>query len=263
MNHLNLFTSKSDLYAKYRPGYARAFINEMVTRGLLGPQQTVADIGAGTGILSVQLISTGATLYAVEPNEGMLKQLSQALQGTTATILPGTAEKIPLPSSSIDNVFVGQAFHWFDPGLFRKECQRILKPDGYVILVWNRKAAGEMETARKAIVNRYHHAIDSYQCSWDMRIEGIAAFFDNHFECLSFANDLIETREEFIGRTLSASHALESSDVEIDTYLTEWNTYFNSYQKDGLITIPNDTIAFFGKPGSFAGTLDATGFQSI
>ena len=32
-----------------------------------------------------------------------------------------------------------QAFHWFDPAAFRQECQRILKPRGKVLLVWNQR----------------------------------------------------------------------------------------------------------------------------
>lgn len=245
MNNLGLFTNKAEYYAKYRPEYAQAFIDEMAARGILGPAKTVADIGAGTGILTNQLAATGAKVFAVEPNDGMREQLARNTTGVN--VLKGTAESIPMPDASVDAVFVGQAFHWFDPVAFRKECLRILKEDGVVVLVWNRKVAGDMETERKRIVNSYRHAIDTYHCSWDERENGIATFFGGAFEEIPYANDLVETRDEFIGRTLSASHALEGTDAAIDAYLADWNAYFDRFQVDGVITIRNETNAYVGR----------------
>ena len=53
--------------------------------------------------------------------------------------LDGAAEATGLPTASVDFVTAGQAFHWFDPARARIEFRRILKPDGWVVLVWNER----------------------------------------------------------------------------------------------------------------------------
>ncbi len=39
----------------------------------------------------------------------------------------------------MDFVTAGQAFHWFEPAAARVEFQRILKPAGWVVLIWNER----------------------------------------------------------------------------------------------------------------------------
>ncbi len=51
--------------------------------------------------------------------------------------IDGQAEKTNLPKSSVDLVAAAQAFHWFEPLATRREFERILKPDGYLAVVWN------------------------------------------------------------------------------------------------------------------------------
>lgn len=247
MNNTNLFTKKAEYYAIYRPSYAKGFIDEMIIREIIGPGKMVADIGAGTGILTKQLASSGSAVFAVEPNESMLEQFKNYLSKENVVVTKGTAEDTLLPENSFDAVFVGQAFHWFDMTLFKEECKRILKKGKPVILVWNRKSPGEMENARKEIVNSYQHAMDYFHCSWNERVEGIASFFGGVYEQIAFSNNLVETWDKFIGRTLSASHAIESTDPGMKAYIADWKKYFNRYQKNGIITVENETVAFWGK----------------
>ncbi len=65
----------------------------------------------------------------------MRAQLSQALPDVEA--LAGSAEAIPLPDGSVDAVFSGQAWHWFDPARAVPEVARVLKPRGWLGLIWN------------------------------------------------------------------------------------------------------------------------------
>jgi SAM-dependent methyltransferase len=52
-------------------------------------------------------------------------------------VLVGTGEQIPLPDGSVDAVFVGDAFHWFDGPAAVAELARVLRPSGGVALLWN------------------------------------------------------------------------------------------------------------------------------
>ena len=49
----------------------------------------------------------------------------------------GSAEATGLSEHSVDFVTAAQAFHWFDKEAFKVECQRILKPRGNFMIIWN------------------------------------------------------------------------------------------------------------------------------
>ena len=61
----------------------------------------------------------------------------------------GTAENTNLADSSIDFVIAAQAFHWFDADKTRDEFRRILKPGGYVALIWNERQLDTTEFLRE------------------------------------------------------------------------------------------------------------------
>ena len=104
----------------------------------LHPGSVIADIGSGTGISTQLLLSAGCEVYAVEPNREMREAAERILQGQAGFhSVDGTAEATTLPNQSVDLIVAAQAFHWFAPLPTRAEFDRILKPDGHVVLMWN------------------------------------------------------------------------------------------------------------------------------
>ena len=102
----------ADSYERGRPEYPSEAVQHLV--GALGIREgtAVLDLGAGTGKFTKLLACSGAHLLAVEPVKAMRDKLVEKVP--SATVLDGTAEAIPLKSSSLDAVVVAQAFHWFD-----------------------------------------------------------------------------------------------------------------------------------------------------
>lgn len=133
-NTLSYFCNVGGDYEKYRPLYPDLAIDKILS-DLKPPEQLlVADIGAGTGIGSRLLANRGVRVLAIEPNADMLKA---ATPHERVEFLTGTAEKIPLETSSVDLVVSFQAFHWFDFMKSLEEFHRILKPGGRLALIWN------------------------------------------------------------------------------------------------------------------------------
>src|SRR5689334_8180396 len=80
----------------------------------------------------------GHGMIGVEPNQEMREAAERLLASYPLfKSVSGTAETTTLESQSVDLITAGQAFHWFDRDKTRQEFLRILKPNGWVVLVWN------------------------------------------------------------------------------------------------------------------------------
>jgi SAM-dependent methyltransferase len=122
-------------YERHRPEYPEEALRWAVEQ--LGPEAGahVLDVGAGTGKLTRGLVALGFDVVAVEPGAAMLHQLRAAVPEAEA--LEGPAEAIPLPDASVDAVFAGQAYHWFDPEQAMPELHRVVCAGGGLVLLWN------------------------------------------------------------------------------------------------------------------------------
>jgi SAM-dependent methyltransferase len=122
-------------YERYRPDYPEEALRWAAEQLGLAADARVLDVGAGTGKLTRGLVALGFDVVAVEPGAPMLEQLRNAVPQAEAFEAP--AESIPLPDSSVDAAFAGQAFHWFDPERALPELHRVVAPGGGLVLVWN------------------------------------------------------------------------------------------------------------------------------
>ena len=95
----------------------------------------VADVGAGTGKLTRALLDRGLEVDAVEPDGDMLAELRRVAPEAHAH--RAGAEALPLPDASVDVVLAGQAWHWFDHDAAVAEVRRVLRPGGWLGLLWN------------------------------------------------------------------------------------------------------------------------------
>jgi SAM-dependent methyltransferase len=123
-------------YARYRPGYPRAAVEWALGPVLGGERVRLLDLGAGTGKLTATMLEFGPVV-AVEPDPQMLERLRAELPAADART--GSAERIPVPDSSVDAVLVGQAWHWFDREKALAEAARVLRSGGVLAALWNRE----------------------------------------------------------------------------------------------------------------------------
>jgi len=124
----------AEVYERARPEYPPEAIDFLHELGL-SDDSDVLDLAAGTGKLTRALIAAGARVTAVEPLFAMRQMLQQRLP--EATVMEGTAERIPVQDASADLVTVAQAFHWFDAPRAAEEIARALRPGGGLAAIWN------------------------------------------------------------------------------------------------------------------------------
>ena len=121
----------------YCPGRSWEAIGHMLL--LLTSKLTIADLGAGEGLIS-QLLARGAEkVYCVDNAPKMVefgKALADKNKLTNLEYLLGDIESIPLKDSSVEVALLSQALHHANhPQKALMEAFRILKPNGRVIIL--------------------------------------------------------------------------------------------------------------------------------
>ena len=95
----------------------------------------VADGGAGTGIVTRQLMERGAEVVAFDPGPGVLRQAIARTPGLPAVIADAAA--VPLRSGGLEMVCFGQSWHWVDQAAGAREMSRLLRSEGWWAAWWN------------------------------------------------------------------------------------------------------------------------------
>lgn len=129
------FGSVADEYDRHRPRYPHALIERLVT----APGLNVLDVGAGTGILSAQLLGVGAHVLAVEPDE----QMAARCLAKGIAVEHGTFEQWQPRDRTFDLVTFGQSFHWVDPDVALPKLASLLTAGSRLALMWNRIMAAD------------------------------------------------------------------------------------------------------------------------
>lgn len=249
MDNTKKFTDKADKYVSSRPSYPTKLMDYLYNEVGFSDKSKIADIGAGTGIFTRQLLERNSDVIAVEPNDDMrAKLIGLQEEFKNLKVLSGTAENTLLENKSIDFVTVAQAFHWFDAEKFKTECRRVLKKDGKAVLVWNNR--DEESDIVKGNVEIFKKYCKNFTCLSGSRLknyDGFGKFFEGEYKLLRFENNLQFDREKFVGRSLSASYSLTANDEKFDEYVKELNELFDKYEKNGIATVPNYTEVYIGE----------------
>ncbi|MDB6123553.1 MAG: Methyltransferase [Pedosphaera sp.] len=252
MDPTQRFSSRVENYARYRPGYPPEILDLLRQQCGLNSQQVIADIGSGTGILTELFLKNGNTVMGVEPNREMREAAERLLkQYPKFHSITGTAEATTLNEQSVDMIVAGQAFHWFKRQPARKEFVRILKPGGWVALIWN-----DRKTTSSPFLEAYERLLHTYSTDYaavdhkqiDQQV--IRSFFaPNEFRQHGFQNQQLLGWEGLQGRLMSSSYAPEAGHAKHEPMLKELRSIFDKYQMDDRVAFEYDTLIYYGQLG--------------
>jgi SAM-dependent methyltransferase len=121
-----------------RPPYAPHAVDRIIET-CRRPNPRVADIGAGNGHLTVDLLSRGCVVDAVEPNDAMREIGVERTADSEVTWHVGVGEDTGLASDTYDLVTFGSSFATTDRPLALRETARILRHPGWFACIWNHR----------------------------------------------------------------------------------------------------------------------------
>ncbi len=243
------FTTRVENYIKYRPGYPKAILDLLRHSCGLTPASVVADIGSGTGLSARLFLANGNRVYGVEPNREMREAGEKELaQYPRFVSIAAPAEATTLEDASMEFVVSGQAFHWFDPERARAEFKRILKPRGWVVLMWN-----ERRVTDTLFLRNYERLLKTYGTDYaavdHRRIDAAAlgAFFGRGgYQVARFANEQRFDFDGVRGRLLSSSYAPEVDDPNYEPMLAELRRIFDAHHRGGVVAFTYDANIYYG-----------------
>jgi ubiquinone/menaquinone biosynthesis C-methylase UbiE len=250
MDPTQRFSSRVENYIKYRPRYPPAVIETLTAECQLTPAARIADIGSGTGILTELFLQNGNHVFAVEPNREMREAGERLLQPyPNFQSVDGRAEATTLAERSVDFVTAGQAFHWFDLEPTRAEFQRILKPKGWVVLIWN-----ERDTTSTPFLRAYEQLLEDYATDYaqvnhkNVDEKMLEDFYGTSaFKLKKFNNQQAFDYEGLKGRLLSSSYTPEVGHPQHALLLAELHKIFQAHQVNGRVAFDYKTLMYYGR----------------
>lgn len=246
------FFNRAADYARYRPGYPSALYDLLAKECRLCSEHVIADIGSGTGLLSRLFLDHGNRVYGVEPNSEMRASGQEFLAGcSNFQSVDASAEYTRLADSWFDFITVGQAFHWFDVAAAQLEFRRILKPNGWVVIVSQDRRIDETPFAQEyeRLLQRfgidYKKIKDAYPEAEKMR----QLFENGAFQFHDLPNHQDFDWEGLQGRLRSSSYAPTENHPNYVPMISELRTIFDTYQFNGTVRMQYVAHIYLGRLG--------------
>lgn len=238
------FTPRVDAYQRYRPTYPRELLAHLERACGLSSNAVIADVGCGTGLLAQLFLDYGCEVYGVEPNASM-RAAAEGVLGANPRFhsVEGRAENTTLPARSFDFISAGQAFHWFDPAAAGAEFARILKPAGWIVLMWNeRHSAPGFQADYEEVIRDY--APEKNRIEEDK----IDILFGHHrWSLAEMPNHQKLDLAGLQGRLASSSYAPLPGTPGFQPLMDALSRLFAKHQKDGKVTLLYDTKVYAGQ----------------
>ncbi len=241
------FLGKAVYYDRSRPAYPKKIIKILRKETGFSRDSVVADVGSGTGLLTKLFLGNGNKVYGVEPNDDMRSVAERRLSKYKNFIsVAGKAERTGLPAKHFDLITVGQAFHWFDPLAAKKEFTRILKKEGYVlILLYGQNEASDIKEDYKRIVEKYGrnpaHVGKTDKKAFD------SFFGKGKYKKFEVTTSKYLNFEGLKSRFLSASYMPRSDEKGYKQMVNDIKHIFEKHERDGRVKIVYNITFYLGR----------------
>lgn len=214
----DLFSSQSDLYAKYRPTYPKELYEYILS--FVKEKNTAWDCATGNGQAALVLADYFKKVIATDISAA---QIEKATRKENIEYSVCSAESTPFAENTFDLVTVAQAYHWITWDEFRKEATRVCKPNA-VIAVWTYYSrTTDDERIDKAVNDFYENVAKPY---WDYERK----YVDEKYSTVEFDYELLPVKD--------FETVLHWKREELVGYISSWSAVQKFIKVNGYSPIP-------------------------
>ncbi|MBA2173737.1 class I SAM-dependent methyltransferase [Halobacillus locisalis] len=159
MSEQELFKGTAYYYANYRPGYPDGLIYQI--REFANKQDTLLDLGCGTGELTFPLCKYFSMCIGVDPDSEMIQWADKKKNKygrENCTFLNRSAEEYEATPSSYSMIVSGNAFHWMNREMVLDQSYNLLEEDGRMVIL----AGGSLWSGKERWQKDVKKLIQSY-----------------------------------------------------------------------------------------------------
>ena len=215
------------LYAKYRPTMPQIIVEKVVEfmKKSNSSFDCAVDVGCGNGQSTYGLGEHFLKVLGVDTSSSQISEANSINTTHNVKFEVGDGEKLSMSDNSVDLISSCMAAHWFDLPVFFKECARVLKQNGCLMLCGYTTpvfypVSADLKPAKAEFVELGQKALDNL-CS-KYTFHDRVAYLDNHYRDLY--------------KMVNAKNKVYENDVEIKKelnledllhYLSTWSPYQN------------------------------------
>ena len=209
----DLFSDRSDLYALYRPGYPDELFEYIFQ--FLTSNEIAWDCATGNGQAAKNL---SKVFERVEASDISSRQIAKAYQKENIHYSICPAEKTPFPNDHFNLVTVATAYHWLKWSDFKKEVERVAKPEA-IIAIWAYNLLKTNEPAFDKIIEFfYQEVVGDY---WEPERK----FVDENYSTVEFNYEELPSKTWEMELNWTKDHFMG--------YLESWSAVQTYIQKNG------------------------------
>lgn len=242
------FTRLAKQYCN-RTGYSELVLKALIKYIDYKENFKIADVGAGTGKLTKQLLELGLNVSAIEPNDAMREEGIEYTSKFHIEWKKGSGEDTTLETESVNWLLMASSFHWTDPNYSLPEFSRVLKPSGFLTVLWNPRNIEKSDLHLK-IEKRIHEIVpdikrvSSGSSKYTADIEKIL-ISTGHFKDVIFMeaeHEVIMSKERYLGAWESVN------DIQAQAGEERWKKILDAIKEEidqfDQIVVPYKTRAW-------------------
>jgi SAM-dependent methyltransferase len=241
------FATTASLYEHLRPPYPPEFFRAVAETLKLSKRHALIDLGTGPGLLALGFAPFVGRIVGVDPEPAMLATAREAAARARLdfTLIEGKAEDLPDDIGRFDIITIGRALHWMERVATLRLLERLLAPDGALLICASSSAAD----GRNAWLDTYNEARKTWADASLAPTMGrgarvhreLAAFLDG--SALHVASEIkVETRHAIAVTDLARRVLTYSSSSpavlgnKVDAMLGDVETRLAPLSHDGVLT---------------------------
>ena len=209
------YSPAAEAYQQVRPRYPQALIDRVAEIAQLSSDSIVLEVGCGPAIATPAFAALGCHMVCVDPNPDFYHLAQQTCEPYPNVELQNCSfEEWKLAPQTFDAVLAASSFHWIPPEIGYPKAAAALRPEGSLILLWNKELQPRYEV--------YQQLAEVYQThapSLDRSYEDIAT----QAAILDQLGQMAIASGQF--KDMVSGHMEVNVTYSVDQYLLLLNTY--------------------------------------